>query len=48
MIDPKNQLNIEDNETNSYLEYTFMKYQLMLHYILLTRGFPTQVLLFIK
>jgi hypothetical protein len=46
MIDPKIQLNIEDNETNSYLEYTFMKYQLMLHYVLLTGGFPTQVLLF--
>jgi hypothetical protein len=43
MIDPKNQLNIEDNETNSYLEYTFMKYQLMLHYILQVYSLPFRV-----
>ena len=43
MIDPKMQLNIDVAQTNNYLEYTFMKYQLMLHYILKTRGIPTQV-----
>ena len=43
MIDPKSQLNIQNDETKNYLEYTFMKYQLMLHYILLNGGYPTLV-----
>ena len=44
MINPQNQLNIEDKyQTNSYLDYTFTKYFLALQYILLTRNIPTKV-----